>query len=65
MKNDLLQTVASGLAKLKGEWPQIAADLAPNVSYSFISKVGRRQYESDPSYRKLQLIAEYLRKRAA
>lgn len=60
MKRDLLETVVVGLEKRKGEWPKIADDLAPDVSYSFISKVGRRKYESDPSYRKLELIAKYL-----
>lgn len=63
--NDLLETVVMGLERRKGDWPKIAKDLKPNVSYSMISKLGRRKYDSDPSHRKLRLIAEYLIRTAA
>lgn len=63
--SDLMETVVTGLEKRKGEWPKIAAELKPNVSYSMISKLGRRKYDSDPSHKKLRLIAEYLIRTAA
>lgn len=60
MKNDLLETVVTGLEARKGDWKKIAADLAPDISYSFIAQMGRRKYESEPSYSRLKLIAKYL-----
>lgn len=59
--DDLAKTVVEGLRARKGRWKQIASDLAPVVSYSFISQLGRGTYKSSPSYRKLKAIADYLR----
>lgn len=60
MLEDLLETVRKALEARKGEWPQIAAALSPDVSYSFISKLGRGQYKSEPSYKTLKLLHDYL-----
>ena len=60
MKPDLKQQVVAGLQARKGHWKAIAEALAPEVSYSFISQLGRNKYGSDPSYAKLKLIAEHL-----
>lgn len=57
---DLLKEVREGLRARRGDWKRIAADLAPDVSYSWISKVGAGDYDSEPSYRRLQLVRAYL-----
>lgn len=58
--DDLLSEVQRGLAARRGEWPKIAEDLKPDVSYSWISKVGNGDYQSAPSYKRLQLVKNYL-----
>lgn len=58
--DDLYREVQQGLAARRGEWPRIADDLKPDVSYSWISKVGNDDYESAPSYKKLRLVQTYL-----
>ena len=57
---DLYQEVTKALQAKKGRWKQIASELAPDVSYSFISQVGRGKYASAPSYKKLKLVFEHL-----
>lgn len=64
MENDLLETVVAGLAQRKGDWKRISSELSPLVSYSLIAALGRGKYDSDPSYKKLKLIAAYLGKAA-
>lgn len=61
MTQDLLQQVTDALQAKKGRWKQIASELSPDVSYSFISQVGRGKYKSAPSYKKLKAIFEHLR----
>lgn len=61
MSEDLLDVVTREIQSRKGRWPQIAAALAPEISYSFIEKIGRGSYGSDPSYKKLKLLHEYFR----
>lgn len=63
MDESLLTEVISGLAARKGEWKRIADEL-PDVSYSWISQLGRGKYKSAPSYHRLRTVAEYLRKAA-
>ena len=63
MGDELLKEVEKGLKKRKGDWLRIASDI-PNVSYSWISKVGRGKYRSAPSYKRLQAVAQYLRRAA-
>lgn len=58
--DDLLLEVQQGLRARRGDWKRIAADLSPDVSYSWISKVGNGDYGSEPSYRRLQLVRTYL-----
>jgi hypothetical protein len=58
--DDLLSEVREGLKARRGDWKRIAADLAPDVSYSWISKVGADDYDSEPSYRRLQIVRTYL-----
>lgn len=58
--DDLLTEVREGLKARRGDWKRIAADLAPDVSYSWIAKVGSGEYGSEPSYRRLQLVRTYL-----
>lgn len=60
MAEDLLTIVTRELQARKGTWPQIAEDLKPDVSYSFISQLGRGQYTSAPSYKRLKRLHEYL-----
>lgn len=59
MSQDLLQQVTAALQAKKGRWKQLAAEI-PEVSYSFISQVGRGKYKSAPSYKKLKAIIEHL-----
>lgn len=64
MYDELLKEVRKGLAARKNEWPQIAAALGrkkPRISLSFIEKVGRGKYDSEPHFKRLERIAEYLR----
>lgn len=58
--DDLLREVREGLQARKGEWKKIADDLSPDVSYSWISKVGAGDYDSDPSHRRLSIVRTYL-----
>ena len=58
--DDLLREVREGLQARRGDWKRIAADLAPDVSYSWISKVGAGDYGSEPSYRRLSIVRTYL-----
>lgn len=58
---DLLKQVQEGISARKGEWKQIAKDV-PGVSYSWISQIGRGNYSSEPSYKRLKAVADYLRK---
>jgi hypothetical protein len=58
--DDLLTEVREGLKARRGDWTRIAADLAPDVSYSWISQVGAGNYKSEPSYRRLQIVRTYL-----
>jgi hypothetical protein len=58
---DLLKQVQDGLSARKGEWKKIAVEV-PEVSYSWISQVGRGNYTSEPSYKRLKAVADYLRR---
>lgn len=58
--DDLLREVQEGLKARRGDWKRIASDLSPDVSYSWISKVGAGDYDSEPSYRRLQIVRTYL-----
>lgn len=60
MYPDLQKPIATALKKRKGEWKKIAADLSGRVSYSLISKLGRKKYESEVSLSKLRVLHEYL-----
>lgn len=60
MDSDLTHTVIGALRAQKGNWKAIAEALAPDVSYSFISQLGRGKYKSAPSYRRLKLLADHL-----
>lgn len=62
---DLLTEVTEGLRARKGEWPRIAAELSPDVSYSMIAKIGSGKYDSSPTIGKLERIAAWLREKAA
>ena len=71
MYEELLKEVQAGLAARKGEWQQLAetlkADAQPGdveVSYSFISQVGRGVYASKPQFQRLERVARLLRARA-
>jgi|GEM_PF-7083625 len=57
----LLAEVTAGLAARKGDWVKIAEDLAPDVSYSMIARLGRGKYESSPTFRRLEIIVGWLR----
>ncbi len=61
MAENLYDTVRGELAARKGAWKRIAADLAPSLSYSLISKIGRGEYKSSPSYNRLKLLADYFK----
>lgn len=63
MASNLLEEVQQGLARRKGEWQQIADDL--ELSYEFVSRLGLRTYKSSPTFERLQLIADYLRRKYA
>ena len=60
MENELLREVEEGLSARKGQWKQIAAEV-PEVSYSWISQVGRGKYSSEPAYSRLVAVAGWLR----
>lgn len=62
---DLKQQVIEALRARKGDWKDIAEALAPDISYSMISALGRGKYGSEPSYRKLKLMADHLGLRQA
>ncbi len=62
---DLKEQVIAALRERKGKWKEIADALAPEVSYSLISQLGRGKYGSEPSYRKLKLVADHLGLRRA
>jgi hypothetical protein len=59
--DDLFAEVAEALRRRRGEWRKIADDLRPAVSYSWITKVGADDYASEPSYRRLLIVRDYLR----
>jgi len=61
MDDPLFVEVQSGLAAQKGNWREIAADLEGVVSYGWIAAVGRGEYKSAPTYRRLRAVADYLR----
>lgn len=61
MTEDLYDYVRQSLKGRRSLWRQMATDLAPDVSYSMISKIGSGEYKSSPSYNKLQAMAAYLR----
>ena len=63
MKQDIEQYVRGRLAAAKGRWKVISQDLAPHVSYSMISKMGRGEYTASPTHKKLKILAEYFRSR--
>jgi hypothetical protein len=56
---DLKAHVVEELQRRRGQWKRIAEALAPEVSYSFISQMGRGKYRSDPTHRRLQRIVDY------
>jgi len=58
--DDLFAEVAAALRSRRGEWRKIADDLRPAVSYSWITKVGADDYASEPSYRRLLIVRNYL-----
>ena len=60
MDEGLITEVVAGLAARKGAWKRIANDL-PGISYSWIAQLGRGKYKSEPSYKRLRAVAEYLR----
>lgn len=57
---DLKQEVIKELGRRRGQWKRIAGHLAPDVSYSFISKLGRDQYPNDPTHKRLTKLADFL-----
>ena len=63
MDDGLISEVVAGLASRKGDWKRITREI-PGVSYSWISQLGRGKYKSAPSYKRLLLVAEYLRRAA-
>ena len=64
MSKDLMTEVQQALEARKGDWKQIAAEV-PEVSYSWISQIGRGKYSSAPSYKKLRAVAQHLKLKAA
>lgn len=57
----LLKEVRTGLARHKGDWPRIA-EAVPEVSYSWLAKVGGGNYASSPIHTKLEAVAKWLRR---
>ena len=61
MEDELFKEVQKQLKARQSEWREIADELAPDVSLSWIEKVGRGHYDSSPTYKRLQTVARYLR----
>jgi hypothetical protein len=65
MQDGLFEQVQTALETRKGEWRRIADELAPDVSFSMIDKIGRGKYDSSPTVGKLEKIATWLRENPA
>lgn len=61
MEKDLFTEVKKGIRANKKRWHEIAKAL-PGISYSWLSQIGRGHYKSQPSYKRLRKVAEFLEK---
>ena len=57
---DLIHEVTALLNKRRGDWPQIAADDAAGVSYSWLTKFATGRIKN-PGYLKLRTLRDYLK----
>lgn len=64
MADDLLIEVQRGLQARRSQWATMAEQIEC-VSLSWIEKMGRGAYESEPSYRRLRAVAEWMAKNPA
>ncbi len=57
--DELFTEVQSGLKERKSDWPRISEETG--VSTSWLEKVAGGYYKSDPTYKRLSGVAQWLR----
>lgn len=61
MSDDLLTEVRAGLKKRAPAELRDIAEAVDGISFSWLSKLARGKYTSEPSYRRLRAVAEFMR----